>query len=389
VKHLVEYRDHDAVKRLVERIRTTMTRPWRVMEICGGQTHSIMRAGLQQLLPSELQLIHGPGCPVCVTAEERIDQAIALAFEPNTILCTFGDMLRVPGSQRSLLQARAEGAKVAMVTSPLDALHLARKQPAERVVFFAVGFETTAPTTAATVREAHARRTRNFSVLTAHVRVPPALTALFSAPDHEIDGLLAAGHVCSVMGYEEYVPIAAQFGVPIVVTGFEPTDILQGLLACVAQLERLYESGGECDVLNRYARVVQPGGNPVARALIESVFEITDLPWRGLGTIAAGGLRLRPEFALHDASLQLPRATSPMGPSEVEPFRAGSATAVPNPRCISGLVLQGRRRPTDCPAFGTECTPERPLGAPMVSGEGACAAYYRHAPSSPRGEARG
>lgn len=367
MKHLEEYRDAELVLRLAEQIRATTTRPWRIMEICGGQTNSILRAGLLQLLPSRLELIHGPGCPVCVTPERCIDEAIAIALRDDGVLCTFGDMLRVPGSGQSLLGARAAGGHVQMVTSPLEALQLAIREPNKQVVFFAVGFETTAPTTAVALKRAQVTGVQNFSVLLAHVRVPPALDALLAEEGRAIDGLLAAGHVCAVMGTRQYDAIAARFALPIVVTGFEPVDILRGMLRCVRMLEQ-----GQHRVDNEYRRVVSPGGNAVAQALIDEVFEVADLDWRGLGTIAGGGLRLRPAFAGYDAARLAAGPALPIDGSE----RAARLTL-----CQSGLVLAGKLRPPECPAFGKQCTPRSPLGAPMVSSEGACAAYFTHAPT--------
>ncbi len=357
MKHLEEYRDAKLVRALAEQIGETQTRPWSLMEICGGQTHSIVKHGLAQLLPSELRLIHGPGCPVCVTPIELIDVAIALSLQPDVTLCSFGDMLRVPGSSSSLLRARGQGAQTRIVYSPLEAVTFAEEHPERQVVLFAVGFETTAPATAMAVRAAHSRGLTNFSLLVSHVLVPPALSAMLQDEEHQIDGLLAAGHVCSVMGMQQYDPVADRFSVPIVVTGFEPVDILDGILRCVRQLE-----SGQARVENQYARSVRPEGNLAARAGVEAVFQVTDRAWRGLGSIPESGLSLRPEWAQFDAlrrfALSVPKATEPGD-------------------CIAGLVLQGKRRPSDCPAFGTRCSPEHPIGAPMVSSEGACAAYFR------------
>lgn len=358
MKHLDDYRDRALVERLAAQIRRRVTRPWNIMEVCGGQTHCIVKNGLEQLLPEEVQLLHGPGCPVCVTPLGFIDNAVALASTPNVTLCSFGDMLRVPGSRQSLLEARALGAKIKLVQSPLAALELAREQPEREIVFLAVGFETTAPATAMSVLLASKRGIQNFSLLSAHVLVPPALEAMLSSEDHNIDGLLAAGHVCTVMGLAEYTPIADRFGVPIVATGFEPVDILEGVQLCVEQLE-----AGRHEVLNQYARSVRPNGNPAAMAAVQEVFERRDRTWRGIGEIEGSGLGLKKEFASFDAELRFNLRTD----------------AVSEPTdCISGLVLQGKKRPAECPAFGTRCTPETPLGAPMVSSEGACAAYYRH-----------
>jgi hydrogenase expression/formation protein HypD len=336
------------------------------MEVCGGQTHAIVRFGLDRLLPSGVELIHGPGCPVCVTPAVSIDAAVALARRPEITLCSFGDMLRVPGNGESLASVKAEGADVRVVYSPLDAVKLARAQPQREVVFFAVGFETTAPANALAVRQAHVGGLTNFSLLVSHVLVPPALEAILSSPDNRVQGFLAAGHVCTVMGCQAYRPIAARFRVPIVVTGFEPVDILQGVLMVVQQLET-----GRAEVENQYTRAVRDEGNAEARALIEEVFEIVPREWRGVGTIAASGLQLRVRYAAHDAARRWRQPVMP--------------TTVTN-ECIAGRILLGRARPPDCPAFGMRCTPEHPLGAPMVSSEGACAAYYRYRGGRPDAE---
>ena len=353
-----EYRDPAAVRRLCEAIARTVTRSWTLMEICGGQTHAILRAGLDRLLPQAITLVHGPGCPVCVTPLEVIDQAIALAGRPQVILCSFGDMLRVPGSAGDLLGARAAGGDVRAVYSPLDALALAQREPQRQVVFFAVGFETTAPAAAVAVRQAAALGLPNFSLLVAQVRVPPAIAGILAAPDNRIQGFLAAGHVCTVMGQGEYAPLVERFAVPMVVTGFEPVDILLGVLGCVRQLE-----AGQARLENAYPRAVQADGNPAARALIGEVFEPVTRRWRGLGALPGGGLGLRPAYAAFDAARRFALADAP------QPDHAD---------CHAGEVLQGRLRPDACPAFGRQCTPQRPLGAPMVSSEGACAAYYRY-----------
>jgi hydrogenase expression/formation protein HypD len=358
MKFVDEYRDAAGVRRLAEAIRREQRRPWTIMEVCGGQTHAIVRFGLDELLPPGLTLVHGPGCPVCVTPVELIDKAVALARRPEVIFCSFGDMLRVPGSKEDLLSVKAAGGDVRMVYSPLDALALARRHPERQVVFFAVGFETTAPANALAVLQARRQGLKNFSMLVSHVRVPPAIEALLSSPENRVQGFLAAGHVCTVMGMAEYEPLAARFGVPIVVTGFEPLDILQGVWQCVRQLER-----GEARVENAYARAVRPEGNRPAQQMMWEVFEVVDRTWRGLGRIPASGLGLRSAFAEFDAErrFDLP----------VDAVREDG-------ECISGLVLQGRKKPVECPAFGTRCTPEHPLGATMVSSEGACAAYYRY-----------
>jgi hydrogenase expression/formation protein HypD len=360
VKYLDEYRNAATVRRLANAIASSVTRPWVLMEVCGGQTHAIVRYGLDSLLPPELTLIHGPGCPVCVTPTAMIDKAIALAGRPEVILCSFGDMLRVPGSRGDLFQAKSEGADVRSVYSPMDALAVAKQSPDREVVFFAVGFETTAPANALAIYQAKAQGIANFSVLCSHVLVPPAIEALMSAPGNTVQAFLAAGHVCAIMGCDEYTPLAARFRVPIVVTGFEPVDILQGVLMCVRQLEE-----GRFEVENQYSRSVRDEGNETAQKLIQLVFQIIPREWRGLGEIPASGLGLAPDFAAHDAELKFDFAEVPV---------------VTDNGCLSGLVLQGRLQPEDCPHFGKNCTPEHPLGATMVSNEGACAAYYRYRP---------
>jgi hydrogenase expression/formation protein HypD len=329
------------------------------MEVCGGQTHSIVRSGLEAMLPPGISLVHGPGCPVCVTPIALIDQAIALAARPEVIFASFGDMLRVPGSRRSLSDAKAEGADVRMVYSPLDALQLARANPHKEVVFFAVGFETTAPANAMTVQQAARMGLANFSILVAHVLVPPAMEAILSSPASRIQGFLAPGHVCTITGFLDYEAVSAKYRVPIVVTGFEPVDILEGVLLCIRQLE-----SGRVSVENQYGRAVRREGNRSARDVVADVFEISDRAWRGIGEIPSSGLRLRPGFAQFDAATR---------------FDIDLATVAEPADCISGLVLQGVKKPRECPAFGTRCTPEHPLGAPMVSSEGACAAYHLYA----------
>lgn len=358
MKYLDEYRDAVAARRLAAVIAQRVTRPWTLMEICGGQTHSILKFGLDDLLPPAITLVHGPGCPVCVTPAELIDAAIALAGRSEVTVCSFGDMLRVPGSGPDLLTARARGGDVRTVYSPLDAVTLARKLPQREVVFFAVGFETTAPANAMAVLQAHRLGLRNFSLLVSHVLVPPAMGAILSAPDNCVQGFLAAGHVCTVMGLGEYLPLAARFHVPIVATGFEPVDLLRGVLDCVEQLE-----SGRAEVSNAYGRAVRSAGNEQAQSILRAVFTVCDRNWRGLGTIPQSGLALRPEFAAFDAS---------------ERFPLPGAAAAPDSSCIAGTILRGRAKPPACAAFGTRCTPEHPLGAPMVSSEGACAAYYRY-----------
>lgn len=358
MKYVDEYRDAEQAQRLVEAIRRTTTRPWSLMEICGGQTHSILRFGLDEMLPKEITLIHGPGCPVCVTPIEILDKAIAIASQPGVIFCSFGDMLRVPGSQKDLLTVKSEGGDVRIVYSPMDALELARKKPERQVIFFAVGFETTAPANAMAVFQAAKLGLKNFSVLVSHVLVPPAICAVLDAPACRVQGFLAAGHVSTIMGTEEYEPIAEKYHVPIVVTGFEPLDILQGVAMCIAQLE-----AGRAAVEIQYSRSVRPEGNRPAIELIHKVFEPTARKWRGIGEIPQSGLNLRAEFAEFDASRR---------------FGVEAIVADEPSECIAGEVLQGHKKPHECSAFGIRCTPDRPLGAPMVSSEGACAAYYRY-----------
>jgi hydrogenase expression/formation protein HypD len=372
VKHQDEYRQPERVHALADAIGRECTRPWTIMEVCGGQTHAILKYGIDRLLPAGVELIHGPGCPVCVTPLESIDKAIAIALTPGVILCSFGDMLRVPGSRLDLLSARAAGGEVRALYSPLDALKVAREHPDRQVVFFSVGFETTAPATAMAAFQAKQAGLRNFSLLVSHVRVPPAMEALLAAPDCQIQAFLAAGHVCTVMGTEEYEPIAAAYRLPIVVTGFEPVDLLSGLLTCIRRLET-----GSPGVENAYRRMVRPEGNLAARRLMEQVFQVIDRPWRGLGRIPASGLGLSDAYAVFDAERR---------------FDLERTTAQEPAECQSGRVLQGIIKPGQCPAFGTRCTPEHPLGATMVSSEGACAAYYRYrppAPSAPMGAERG
>jgi len=355
MKYLDEYRDAGAVRRVAAAVHAAATRPWTLMEVCGGQTHAIVRHALDELLPASLELVHGPGCPVCVTPAPVLDQAHALAARPEVVFCTFGDMLRVPGTGTDLFEVKAAGGDVRVVHSPLDALKIAEAEPAREVVYFAVGFETTAPANAMAAFQARARGLRNFSMLVSHVLVPPAMEAILAAEGCRVQGFLAAGHVCAVMGVEEYLPIAARHRVPIVVTGFEPLDIVQGILLCVRQLE-----AGRHEVENQYARAVRSRGNETARALLEEVFERTD---RDMGSIAASGLRLRGPYAALDAERRFALAPP--------------CAAVPG-ECRSGEVLKGMLRPDRCPAFATRCTPEHPLGATMVSEEGACAAYYRY-----------
>lgn len=359
MKYLDDYRDAEAVRRLADAIRSEVSRPWTIMEVCGGQTHAIVRFGLDTLLPDDLTLVHGPGCPVCVTPAHLIDAAIAMARRPEVILCSFGDMLRVPGSKDDLFRAKSGGADVRVVYSPMDALEWAIGSPDREVVFFAVGFETTAPANAMAVYQAKVRGVTNFSILCSHVLVPPAMEAVLEAPDNRVQGFLAAGHVCAITGLEEYFPIAERYRVPIVVTGFEPVDILQGVLLCVRQLE-----SGRAGVENQYARWVRGEGNTAARDVLGEVFRIIPREWRGIGRIPRSGFGLSEAYADFDAARR---------------FSVGEeAGAEADSGCISGLILQGRRKPEECPHFGTRCTPEHPLGVTMVSDEGACAAYFSY-----------
>jgi len=358
LKYIDEFRDPELVRTLLNKIKQAVTRPWVVMEICGGQTHSIIKNGIDQMLPKEIELVHGPGCPVCVTPLEMIDQALAIAKMDNVIFTSFGDMLRVPGSESDLFQVRSEGADVRMVYSPLEALKIAKENPDKQVVFFAVGFETTAPGNAMAVLQAHSEGIDNFSELVSHVLVPPAMEALLQSPDNRVNAYLAAGHVCTVMGWWEYEPIAKKYKVPIVPTGFEPVDLLKGILAVVKQLEK-----GEHRVENQYGRAVTREGNKAAQAVVKRVFEVTDRKWRGIGTIPKSGLKFRSEFQKYDAASR---------------FNVSHLQTQEPEICISGLVLQGLKKPNECPAFGKQCTPRTPLGATMVSSEGACAAYYRY-----------
>ena len=358
MKHVDEYRGPDEVRRCAESIARRVTRPWRIMEVCGGQTNTILRNGLDQLLPSQIEIVHGPGCPVCVTPVGVLDAAQELSRRPEVILCTFADMLRVPSTHGDLALARAEGADVRTVYSPMEALQLAEAFPNREVVFLAVGFETTAPANALVAREALRRGIENFSLLLSHVLVPPALRAILASPDCRVQAFLAAGHVCAVMGFEEYENLARSHGVPIVVTGFEPLDILHGVRLCVEQLET-----GRSEVENQYARAVRRSGNVPARELLREVFEVVPQRWRGLGELAESGLGLRGPYAGLDATRRFARRV---------------AASSEDSRCRAGLVLQGKIKPDQCPEFGRSCTPENPLGAPMVSDEGACAAYHRY-----------
>jgi hydrogenase expression/formation protein HypD len=359
MKYLDEYRDAELTRKLLAELQRTGTRPWNLMEVCGGQTHSIIRSGLDRMMPASINLIHGPGCPVCVTPLELVDKAIALASRPDVIFTSYGDMLRVPGSKRDLFAVKAAGGDVRIVYSPLDAVKIARDNPDKTVIFFAIGFETTAPANAMAVLQAREQGLTNFAVLVSHVTVPAAIIALMDSPDVQVDGFLAAGHVCTVMGYWEYEPLAEKYHIPIVVTGFEPVDILHGILDCVRALEE-----GQSGVWNAYARSVTHDGNKPAQAVIQKVFEMTDRAWRGIGVIPMSGYRLKDDLAAFDAEKRFP---------EVQAIETRESLL-----CISGLVLQGRKKPAECAAFGRECTPQTPLGATMVSSEGACAAYYRY-----------
>ncbi|HVW00671.1 MAG TPA: hydrogenase formation protein HypD [Planctomycetaceae bacterium] len=358
MKYLHEYRDPEAAKKLQHAIRQITTKPWTIMEVCGGQTHSIVKYGIDELLPAEIELVHGPGCPVCVTPLEQIDRAIEIAAHPEVIFCSFGDMLRVPGSQKDLFAVKAAGGDVRIVYSPLDCLKIAEQNPSRVVVFFAVGFETTAPANAMAVFQARQRGIHNLGVLVSHVLVPPAMRAILSSPSNRVQGFLGAGHVCTIMGYEEYDPLSEEFDVPIVVTGFEPLDLLDGVYRCVKMLEE-----GRIGVENQYSRVVRREGNAGALGLLSEVFEICDRKWRGIGTIPQSGYRLTPKYAEYDAEKR---------------FSIADLEVLESSDCISGLILQGIRKPHQCPAFGKTCTPDSPLGATMVSSEGACAAYFHY-----------
>lgn len=358
MKFIDEYRDPVAATQLLAVINQTITRPWTLMEVCGGQTHAIVKFGIDELLPNQIRLIHGPGCPVCVTPLELVDKAIQIASRPGVIFCSFGDMLRVPGSTHDLLAVKARGGDVRIVYSPLDAVQIARENPGKEVVFFAVGFETTAPANAMAVFQASREGVGNFSLLVSHVLVPPAMEAILSSEANCVNGFLAAGHVCAIMGTEEYHPIAQKYMVPIVVTGFEPLDILQGVLMCVRQLEE-----GRAEVENQYLRAVRNDGNKPAQQIIREVFQVIPRKWRGVGEIPQSGLALADAYAEFDAESR---------------FGVSDYHVEESSECLSGLILQGIKRPHECPAFGSHCTPEHPLGATMVSNEGACAAYYRY-----------
>lgn len=358
MKYLDEFRDPALAKRLLDDIHAITTQPWSIMEVCGGQTHSIIRNGIDQLLPPQITLIHGPGCPVCVTPLEMIDKALAIAVQPNVIFCSFGDMLRVPGSEKDLFRVKSEGGDVRIVYSPLDALKIARENPAREVVFFGIGFETTAPANAMAVFQAKQQGLTNFSMLVSHVLVPPAIAAIMESPTVRVQAFLAAGHVCSVMGSWQYGPLVEKYHVPIVVTGFEPLDVLQGVRMAVIQLEK-----GRATLENAYARAVQPQGNQPAQQMLQQVFAVTDRGWRGIGVIPQSGWQLRDDYRAYDAEAK---------------FAVTDIHTQESALCRSGEVLQGLLKPNECAAFGKECTPRKPLGATMVSSEGACAAYYQY-----------
>lgn len=358
MKYLDEYRSEEITKGIIDEIRRIVTRPWVIMEVCGGQTHTIVKYGLDYLLPTEIELVHGPGCPVCVTSLEMIDKALAIAQRPGVIFCSFGDMLRVPGSKVDLLICKSRGADIRIVYSPMDCLKIAKANPDKKVVFFAIGFETTAPANAMSVWYAKNAAIKNYSILVSHVLVPPAMTAILQSPMNRVQGFLGPGHVCAVMGYKEYEPIAARYKVPIVITGFEPVDLLQGTLMVVQQLE-----AGKAEVQNQYSRLILREGNRPAQELVNKVFEVCDRKWRGVGTIPKSGYKLQYDYRDHDAERLF----------EVEEIDTQESSL-----CISGLVLKGVKKPHDCPAFGKECNPDHPLGATMVSAEGACAAYYTY-----------
>lgn len=360
MKYLSEYRDPELVKQYIEQLHQVTTRPWKLMEICGGQTHSLVKNGILDMLPEKITMVHGPGCPVCVTPISIIDEAVYLAKQPGVIICSFGDMLRVPGSKKSLLEVKAEGADVRILYSPLEAVQLAKENPDKEVIFFAVGFETTAPANALSIVQAFKSGVTNYSILASHVLVPPAMEALLSDTENEIDAFLAAGHVCTIMGMEEYYPVAEKYSIPIVITGFEPVDLLQGILMAVQQLEK-----GEYKVENQYTRYVQREGNRLAMQTMKEVFEVSDRMWRGIGTIPQSGYEVNKQYKQHNARVK---------------FKLNLSVAEENPSCISGAIMKGLKKPMQCPNFGTLCKPEHPLGAPMVSSEGACAAYYHYAP---------
>ncbi len=358
MKYLDEYRQGGVAAAIAKTIAETVTRPWVLMEVCGGQTHSIVRYGIDRMIPPEVELVHGPGCPVCVTSLEMIDKAHAIASRPGVIFTSFGDMLRVPGSRGDLLTLKSRGADVRVVYSPLDAVRIASQNPGKEVVFFGIGFETTAPANAMAVYRAKKEGVDNFSMLLSHVLVPPAMAAILQAPGNRVQGFLGPGHVCAIMGYREYESLAERYRVPIVITGFEPIDLLEGILMTVRQLE-----AGRAVVENQYARAVTRDGNPAARALVLEVFEVGDRKWRGVGSIPKSGYKIRYEYRHHDAEKR---------------FQVEEIATEESALCISGQILRGLKKPSDCTAFGSLCTPQKPLGATMVSAEGACAAYYQY-----------
>ncbi len=358
MKYLDEFRDPELAKKIIDQINNTVTKPWVIMEICGGQTHSIIKNGIDQLIPANIELVHGPGCPVCVTPLEKIDRALDIAGRPNVIFTSFGDMLRVPGSHKDLFTVKSEGGDIRMVYSPLEAVNIARENPDKEIVFFAVGFETTAPANSMAVHQAAQLGLTNFSELVSHVLVPPAIEAILSSPDNRIQGFLAAGHVCAVMGWEEYEPIADNYQVPIVPTGFEPVDILEGIYQIVTQLEQ-----GRHEVTNQYSRTVKRQGNLKAREIMNEIFQVCDSKWRGIGEIPNSGYKIREKYQRFDAELK---------------FDVQDLNTQESELCISGLILQGLKKPNECPAFGKQCNPMNPHGATMVSSEGACAAYYKY-----------
>jgi len=359
MKYLTEYRDAGVAEKYIQEIRRITTQPWTLMEICGGQTHSLVKNGILEMLPDLITMVHGPGCPVCVTSISVIDEAVYLAQLPNVILCSFGDMLRVPGSHKNLLEVKAEGGDVRILYSPLEAVTIAKENPTKEVVFFAVGFETTAPANALSVVHAAKMGVKNYSILASHVLVPPAMEAILSDEENVIDAFLAAGHVCAIMGTEEYYPIAEKYKIPIVITGFEPVDLLQGILMTVQQLEK-----GEYKVENQYARYVQREGNKLAQDTIHEVFTVSDRIWRGIGEILQSGYEVNEQYKKYNARLK---------------FKIDLPVAAENKECISGDIMKGLKKPKDCPNFGTKCKPEHPLGAPLVSSEGSCAEYYQYA----------
>ncbi|MEW5922708.1 MAG: hydrogenase formation protein HypD [Candidatus Zixiibacteriota bacterium] len=363
MKYIDEFRDPVAAARYVRQIARITTRNWTIMEVCGGQTHAILKSGIDQLLPKKVELLHGPGCPVCVTPVELVDMAVTISSRPNTIFCSFGDMLRVPGSSKDLLSVRAEGGDVRTVYAPTDTIKIAKENPEKEVVFFGIGFETTAPANASLVYQAKQLNIRNLSILMAQVLIPPAMEAILSGAENNVQGFLAAGHVCSVVGYDDYEKIVAEYKIPIVVTGFEPIDILQGIYMTIAQLEE-----GRAEVENQYRRAVRREGNLEAKKIISEVFTVIDRKWRGLGVIPKSGLALKDKYREFDAARR---------------FRLEGLCADESTECISGLILKGKKKPFECSVFGTRCTPEHPLGATMVSSEGACAAYYRYRKTGP------